>query len=57
MNWYLKVLRQYADFSGRARRKEYWNFVFVNAFFTFVAVMADIMLGLASDSFGAGPFY
>ena len=26
MNWYLKVLKQYADFSGRARRKEYWMF-------------------------------
>lgn len=26
MNWYLKVLTQYTDFSGRARRKEYWMF-------------------------------
>ncbi|MEM8898682.1 MAG: DUF805 domain-containing protein [Bacteroidota bacterium] len=26
MEWYLKVIRQYADFSGRARRKEYWMF-------------------------------
>jgi len=26
MNWYLKVLKQYADFNGRARRKEYWMF-------------------------------
>jgi len=30
MDWYLKVLRQYADFEGRARRKEYWMFVLVN---------------------------
>jgi uncharacterized membrane protein YhaH (DUF805 family) len=30
MEWYLKVLRQYADFSGRARRKEYWMFVLFN---------------------------
>jgi uncharacterized membrane protein YhaH (DUF805 family) len=30
MDWYLKVLRQYADFAGRARRKEYWMFVLVN---------------------------
>ncbi len=27
MNWYLKVLKQYADFNGRARRKEYWMLV------------------------------
>lgn len=27
MNWYLKVMRDnYANFSGRARRKEYWIF-------------------------------
>lgn len=27
MNYYFKVLRNYATFSGRARRKEYWMFV------------------------------
>ncbi len=27
MEWYLNVLRQYADFKGRARRKEYWMFM------------------------------
>ena len=26
MNWYLKVLKQYFDFEGRARRKEFWMF-------------------------------
>lgn len=31
MNWYLKVLKQYADFNGRARRKEYWMFILFNA--------------------------
>ena len=30
MEWYLKVLRQYADFEGRARRQEYWMFVLFN---------------------------
>jgi len=29
-DWYLKVLRQYADFGGRARRSEYWYFTLVN---------------------------
>ncbi|MDR2472026.1 MAG: DUF805 domain-containing protein [Tannerella sp.] len=27
MKWFLKVLWHYADFSGRARRKEFWLFV------------------------------
>jgi uncharacterized membrane protein YhaH (DUF805 family) len=26
MFWYLKCLKQFADFKGRARRKEYWMF-------------------------------
>ncbi len=32
MEWYKKVLSQYADFDGRARRKEYWTFTLVNYF-------------------------
>lgn len=24
MDWYLKVLKNYIGFGGRARRKEYW---------------------------------
>lgn len=30
MNWYLKVIKQYANFSGRARRTEYWMFALIN---------------------------
>ncbi len=30
MNWYLKALKNYAGFSGRARRKEYWMFFLFN---------------------------
>lgn len=35
MNWYLKVLKQYADFNGRARRKEYWMFTLINLIITY----------------------
>ena len=35
MNWYLKVISQYADFSGRARRKEYWMFFLFNMIFAY----------------------
>lgn len=31
MNYYLDVLKNYAGFSGRARRTEYWIFVLVSA--------------------------
>ena len=30
MDWYFKVLRQYSDFDGRARRSEYWMFNLFN---------------------------
>ncbi|WP_445145146.1 DUF805 domain-containing protein [Dyella sp. Tek66A03] len=37
MEWYLKVLKgHYADFNGRARRKEYWMFTLVNVIVSFV---------------------
>lgn len=45
MNWYLKVLRQYADFSGRARRTEYWMFVLFNFIFGVVAAILDASIG------------
>lgn len=47
MNWFLKVVTQdYANFSGRARRKEYWMFILFNLIFTIVAVVLDNILGL-----------
>lgn len=43
MNWYVQVLKKYADFSGRARRKEYWLFVLFNILISLVltAVVAS----------------
>ena len=34
MKWYLKAFRQYSDFKGRARRKEYFMFGVINAVFS-----------------------
>ena len=46
MNWYLKVISQYADFSGRARRKEYWMFFLFNLIFAYglqiLAIAAEV---------------
>jgi uncharacterized membrane protein YhaH (DUF805 family) len=57
MNWYLKVLKQYADFSGRARRKEYWMFVLLNLIFAIVAMILDNILGLTVGILPYGVFY
>ena len=43
--WYLKVLRQYTDFSGRARRREYWMFVLANFIIAFVLGIIDTIIG------------
>jgi uncharacterized membrane protein YhaH (DUF805 family) len=43
VDWYLKVLKQYADFNGRARRKEYWMFVLFNFI---IAVVLGIVAGI-----------
>jgi uncharacterized membrane protein YhaH (DUF805 family) len=46
MESYLKVLREYATFSGRARRREYWMFVLVNII---VAVALSLIDGVLFD--------
>jgi uncharacterized membrane protein YhaH (DUF805 family) len=45
MKWYLKVLQNYANFNGRARRKEYWFFVLFN-------ILVGILVSLIDDFFG-----
>jgi uncharacterized membrane protein YhaH (DUF805 family) len=44
MNWYLEVLKKYAIFQGRARRKEYWMFFLFNMIITFAVGFVGGML-------------
>ena len=46
MKWFLKVLNQYFDFAGRARRKEYWMFVLFCFLFSIIAGVLDGLFGL-----------
>jgi uncharacterized membrane protein YhaH (DUF805 family) len=39
VNYYFKVLQNYANFNGRARRSEYWYFVLFN-------IIASIVLSI-----------
>ncbi|MFI5754885.1 DUF805 domain-containing protein [Streptomyces sp. NPDC051569] len=48
MNWYLGVLKNYAGFSGRARRKEFWMFVLFHIIATLIVVAVDFAVGLNS---------
>ncbi len=45
MNWYLKVLKKYAVFSGRARRTEYWMFLLFNFIIAFVLGFVEGLAG------------
>ncbi len=46
MQWYLKVLKNYVGFQGRARRKEYWMFVLFNVIFSLALIIIDGILNL-----------
>lgn len=54
MNWYLKAFKQYATFSGRAQRAEYWYFVLFYSIGIIVLSFLDGMLGLYSVEVGIG---
>ena len=57
MNWYLKALRQYSDFSGRARRKEYWMFILFYCLFLLAAMALDDVLGFSFELSGVSLGY
>ena len=54
MYWFFKVLRQYATFKGRARRKEFWLFtLFYLIFATVLIYLSDVLrLELCEFIFG-----
>ncbi|MCP2313810.1 uncharacterized membrane protein YhaH (DUF805 family) [Kitasatospora paracochleata] len=45
VEWYLAVLKNYAGFSGRARRKEFWMFYLFNLIAVIVLAILDNILG------------
>ncbi|HEV3154423.1 MAG TPA: DUF805 domain-containing protein [Candidatus Baltobacteraceae bacterium] len=47
MSWYLRVLRHYVDFGGRARRMEFWMFALINFLITVVLMIPVIFAVVA----------
>ena len=45
MNWYIGCWKKYVEFSGRARRKEYWMFCLIN-------LVVSILVGLVGRTLG-----
>ena len=45
MSWYIQVLKNYAVYSGRARRKEIWYFVLISYIISTVLWWIDSLIG------------
>ncbi|MCL4117891.1 UNVERIFIED_CONTAM: hypothetical protein GTU68_045001 [Idotea baltica] len=54
MKWYIRCIKNYANFSGRARRREYWMFLLFNFLIIFVL---SFISGFVEDLFGTDDFY
>lgn len=48
MDWYLEVLKKYAVFEGRARRKEFWMFNLFNLIIGFGAGVISAFIQIDS---------
>ncbi|MCW9718247.1 DUF805 domain-containing protein [Avibacterium sp. 21-599] len=54
MDWYLYVLKHYAQFNGRARRKEFWWFTAIDLLLSAILMLFDFVL---LSSFGFSGLY
>ena len=65
MNWYIQALKNYFNFSGRSRRKEFWMYTLFMVIFIIISMILDIMIGIDfkiniqgyEQSLGFGPIY
>ena len=51
MQWFIKALKNYATFSGRARRKEYWFFIL---FYVLIVIALSIIDGIVGTTMESG---
>ncbi len=54
MRWYLRSVREYAKFNGRASRGEYWMFVLYDVILLLIALVTDNSLNLVFDDMPFG---
>lgn len=55
MDWYVAVLKKYAVFDGRARRKEYWMYSLITVLISVGLSIIDQVLGLNKAAGGISP--
>ena len=56
MEWYLQAMHNFADFSGRARRTEYWTFSLIAGLFIGLPEGFGIIMTLSPDTRSLGVF-
>lgn len=56
MKYFTHVIRNYVNFSGRARRKEFWMFVLFAFLFSVAAGIIDNTLGTTDETGTTGVF-
>ena len=54
MHWYVKAIKSYAVFRGRASRSEYWWFILPSLFITLVLIWVDFQIGTMNRELGLG---
>jgi uncharacterized membrane protein YhaH (DUF805 family) len=54
MEWYTTVLKKYVEFSGRARRKEFWFFLLINWIISIAFNIIDRVIGTDYGNYGNG---
>ncbi len=57
MEWYLKAMRQFADFEGRARRTEYWMFTLFYMLMLVATIFLMMIGGDAAATMGSILFF
>jgi uncharacterized membrane protein YhaH (DUF805 family) len=50
MRWYFEVLKKYAAFAGRARRKEFWTFLLFHLLILSLLAIIDVATGAVDPS-------
>lgn len=54
MNYFIAAYKNYATFSGRANRAQYWYFVVFYILVSFLLALADFFLGTAGETKNIG---
>ena len=57
MKYFLLAFKNYATFSGRSNRSEYWYFTLFSIIFLILVIVLDNVFGLAFEGSPYGPLY